>query len=123
MRLAEVLADMGYDVCAIEGTKADAVAAAVRCKPDLMIVDGGVRDGSGVSAVEEILRTGFVLHVFLSGDTSGFRALRPGAVAIQKPSQRTSEGRSPTIELGHSFVKLGHLRPNKDRTEQPCDPH
>ncbi len=83
--LAEVLVGMGYDVCAIEATEADAVAAAARCRPDLIIVDARLREGSGVSAVEQILRTGFVPHVFVSGDTARVRALRPGAVLLRKP--------------------------------------
>jgi len=71
MLLAQMLETMGHDVCAIEATEADAVTAVVRCRPDLMIVDARLGDGSGVSAVEEILRTGFVPHVFISGDTGG----------------------------------------------------
>jgi DNA-binding NtrC family response regulator len=83
--LADIFAAMGHDVCAIEATEAGAVAAAVRCRPDLMIVDARLGDGSGVAAVEEILRTGFVPHVFISGDISTVRTLQPAAVAIQKP--------------------------------------
>jgi CheY-like chemotaxis protein len=63
MLLADMCAGLGHAVCAIEATEADAVAAAVRCRPDRMIVDGRLRDGSGVSAVNHILRTGFVPHV------------------------------------------------------------
>jgi CheY-like chemotaxis protein len=85
MLLAEALGAMGYDVCAVEETEAGAVAAAARCNPDLMIVDARLRQGSGVSAVEEILRTGWIPHVFVSGETSTIQALRPGAIAIQKP--------------------------------------
>lgn len=85
MLLAEMLAGMGHDVCAIESTEADAVAAAARCRPDLMIVDARLGDGSGVSAVEQILRAGFVPQVFVSGDTARVRALWPGAVLLQKP--------------------------------------
>jgi CheY-like chemotaxis protein len=85
MLLAEVLAGMGHDVCAIEATEASAVAAAIRCRPELLIVDARLRDGSGISAVEEILRTGFVPHVFVSGDAVGAQSLTPGAVVIQKP--------------------------------------
>ena len=85
MLLADIFAGMGHDVCAIEATEAGAVAAAVRCKPDLMIVDVRLGDGSGFTAVEEILRTRFVPHVFISGDISTVRALKPGTVAIQKP--------------------------------------
>jgi CheY-like chemotaxis protein len=83
--LADVLAGMGHDVCAIEDSEADAVAAAGRCRPNLMIVDQKLRDGSGVGAVEQILRTRFVPHIFVSGDTLGILARRPGAVVIQKP--------------------------------------
>ena len=85
MLLADALGAMGYEVCAIEATEIGAVAAAARCNPDLMIVDARLRDGSGVSAVEEILRTGWVPHVFVSGETSTIQALRPGAIVIQKP--------------------------------------
>jgi DNA-binding response OmpR family regulator len=85
MLLADTLGAMGYDVCAIEATETGAVAAAARCKPDLMIVDARLRHGSGVSAVEEILRTGWVPHVFVSGETSTIQALRPGSIVIRKP--------------------------------------
>ena len=85
MLLADALGAMGYEVCAIEATETGAVAAAARCNPDLMIVDARLRQGSGVSAVEEILRTGWIPHVFVSGETSTIQALRPGAIVIQKP--------------------------------------
>lgn len=94
MLLADVLAEMGHYVCATETTEAGAVAAAVQCKPDLMIVDARLDEGSGVSAVEEILRGGFIPHVFVSGETSSIRALMPGAVVIQKPF------REPDLFLG-----------------------
>ena len=83
--LAEMLVEMGYEVCAIEGAQADAVKAAARYKPDLMIVDVRLGDGDGVSTVGEILRGGFIAHVFVSGDASKVRALKSRAVAIQKP--------------------------------------
>src|SRR6185295_18685629 len=67
--LAAVLVSMGHAVCAIEDGEIGAVAAANRCRPDLMIVDQVLHDGSGVGAVEEILRERFVPHVFVSGDT------------------------------------------------------
>src|SRR6185437_7300707 len=85
MLLADTLGAMGHDVCAVEATEAGAVAAAARCNPDLMIVDARLCQGSGVSAVEEILRTGWIPHVFVSGETTTIQALRPGAIVIQKP--------------------------------------
>ena len=85
MLLAETLEDMGHDVCAIEATEAGAVTAAARYRPDLMTVDVRLRDGSGISAIERILRTGFVPHVFVSGDSLRGQALTPAAVVIHKP--------------------------------------
>jgi len=83
--LAEVLESMGHEVCAIEATEAGAVTSAIGCRPDLMIVDERLGNGSGVAAVDEILRGSFVPHVFVSGDLSRVRKLKPGAVMIQKP--------------------------------------
>ena len=83
MLLAELLEEAGYDVCAIVATEAGAVAAALRCRPDLMIVDVGLGDGSGVSAVEKISRTLSIPHVFMSGER--VQTPRPDAVFLQKP--------------------------------------
>lgn len=75
--LAEMLEEMGHDVCAVEATEAEAVIAAARWHPDLMIVDVRLGEGSGVAAVDEIHRAGPVPHVFVSADLSTIRALRP----------------------------------------------
>jgi two-component system, response regulator PdtaR len=83
--LAGTLEDMGYDVCAVEATEAGAVTAAAQYRPELMIVDARLGNGSGISAVEEILRTGFIPHLFMTGNVSRVKALRPGAVVLQKP--------------------------------------
>jgi CheY-like chemotaxis protein len=80
-----MLEAMGHDVCAIETTEAAAVTAAAQYRPDLMVVDARIDDGSGVSAVDKILRTGFVPYLFISGNISNIRALRPDAVVLEKP--------------------------------------
>ncbi len=85
MLFSEVLEGMGHHVCASVATEAEAVSAAARCRPDLMIVDAHLRKGSGVSAVAEILRWGFIPHIFVSGDSAHSLSLGPGAIAIQKP--------------------------------------
>ena len=89
MLLAEMLEEMGHDVCAIEATEAAAVTAAARYRPDLIIADARIGDGSGISAVEKILRTGFVPHMFASGNISKVKALRPDAVVLEKPFGET----------------------------------
>jgi len=85
MLLAETLVEMGHGVCGVEATESGAVAAALQCQPDLIIVDAQLRDSDGVSAVEEILSTRFVPHLFISGDIKNVLARRPDAVAIEKP--------------------------------------
>ncbi|MGO9005502.1 MAG: response regulator [Beijerinckiaceae bacterium] len=103
--LAEMLIGMGHDICAIEATEADAVSAAAQRGPDLMIVDARLRDGSGISAVEEILHTGFVPHVFISGDTSHIRSSRPGAVVLQKPFRESDLARAVQRALGAATAR------------------
>jgi len=85
MLLADLLAGMGHEVCATAATQADAVTAAIQNRPDLMIVDAGLGRGSGVAAIEEILRAGPVAHVFVSGDPGRIQALKPDAVVVRKP--------------------------------------
>jgi two-component system, response regulator PdtaR len=85
MLLAEMLEAMGHDVCAIETTEPAAVTAAAEYRPGLMIVDARMGKGSGVSAVDKILRTQFIPHLFISGNISKISALRPDAVVLEKP--------------------------------------
>ncbi len=83
--LAETLEGLGYTVCAVERNVADAVAAASHWRPDLMIVDVGLGEASGIAAVKEILRSEFVPHVFVTDDRVRGMTLGPEAVLIQKP--------------------------------------
>jgi len=83
--LAETLEDLGHTVCAVESNVANAVAAASHWRPDLMIVDVGLGEASGIAAVKEILRSRFVPHVFVTGDTLRGVPLGPDTVLIQKP--------------------------------------
>jgi DNA-binding response OmpR family regulator len=83
--LAELLEEKGYDVCAIAATAADGVTAAAQYRPDLVIADARLGDESGISAIEEILRTGFVPHLFMTGNISRVKALRPDVVVLEKP--------------------------------------
>jgi DNA-binding response OmpR family regulator len=68
MVLAEMLDDMDLSVCAIETTESGAVEAALRLRPDLVLVDARLGGGSGIAAMEAIERHGKVPHIFMSGD-------------------------------------------------------
>jgi len=81
--LTEMLEDMGYDVCAVSATEDGAVADAARYRPGLMIVDEHLREGSGVSAVDRILRDGPMPCVFISGAFE--HRARAGTMSLQKP--------------------------------------
>jgi CheY-like chemotaxis protein len=50
-----------------------------------MIVDIGLSEGNGVSAVETIRRSEPIPYLYMSGDLSKIRALKPDAVALHKP--------------------------------------
>ncbi len=81
----EVLTEIGHHVCATEGTQAGAIAAAARCQPELIVSDVRLREGSGIEAVAAILTTGFVPHVFVSGNVIDRTTLSPAACTLQKP--------------------------------------
>jgi two-component system, response regulator PdtaR len=83
--LAETLEGLGHTVCAVEINVARAVAAASHWSPDLMIVDVGLGEASGISAVKEILRSRFVPHVFVTGSEVRCMPLGPETIVIQKP--------------------------------------
>jgi DNA-binding NtrC family response regulator len=85
MLLGWMLEDMGHQVCSIEASEADAVTAAAQYHPDLLIVDAWLGDGSGVIAVDEILRRGYVPHLFISGNIGRVKAVRPDATMLEKP--------------------------------------
>ena len=85
MDLADLLIAMGHAVCAIASSETDAVAAAKRWEPDLMIVDGNLFEGSGVSAMRQILERGFVAHLYITGDPVQLSKVVPDAVVVAKP--------------------------------------
>ena len=104
MLLSELLAGMGHDVCATAASEAEAVIAATRYDPDLMIVDARLGRGSGVSAVEQILRAGPVAHVFVSGDVESVRRRRPDAIVVRKPFREAELARA--IDLALAAIPL-----------------
>lgn len=83
--LSEMLVAMGHAVCATEVSEASAIAAAARWHPDLVIADIQLGRGSGIRAMAEILRSGFVPHIFVSGDLSELPGMRPGVAMLHKP--------------------------------------
>jgi CheY-like chemotaxis protein len=104
MLLCELLEGMGHDVCATAATERETVMAASRCRPDLIIVDAGLGRGSGVAAVEEILRSGPIAHLFISGDAARVRLRQPDAVVVRKPFRQAELARAIEIALAAAAV-------------------
>lgn len=86
MDLAELLMGMGHAVCAIASTESEAEAAATRWRPDLMIVAGSLRDGSGMVAMFRILEAGFIAHFYVTKDPCTVRESAPDAIVITQPA-------------------------------------
>jgi CheY-like chemotaxis protein len=81
--LAELLVGIGHDVCRIATTENEAILAATRERPDLMLVDAQLRQGSGIAAMKAILRRGPMPHVFMTGNS---RLTMPAnALVLRKP--------------------------------------
>ncbi len=81
--LSAMLVDMDHAVVATVATEAEAIIAAASHKPDLMIVDMQLRQGSGVAAVARILEAGPIPHLFMSGGR--LRREEATAIILQKP--------------------------------------
>ncbi len=81
--VAEILANLGHDVCDVARTESDAIEAAARHEPDLMIVDAYLQDGSGVVAMKAILRHIAMPHIFMTGGSRQF--IPPQATVLYKP--------------------------------------
>jgi two-component system, response regulator PdtaR len=87
--LAELLQDMGHEVCGIAATEAEAAACVLYDRPELMIVDGKLAAGSGVSLVEETCHGAKpIAHFFLSGDPEMIHLRIPGSLVVGKPFRR-----------------------------------
>ena len=91
--LAETLEGLGHGVCAVESNVTNAAAAASRWRPDLMIVDVGLGEASGIAAVKQILSNSFVPYVFVTGSALSGLSVGPDTVLLRKPF-RVSDLRS-----------------------------
>jgi len=81
--LAELLEKMGHQVCGVTANEPATVTAAARMKPDLMILDAQLAQGSGISAIRTILQFGPMPHFFISGAPVAVES--PDVIVLQKP--------------------------------------
>jgi two-component system, response regulator PdtaR len=100
MCLAETLTALGHEVWPVETTEDGAVLAAQRGSPELMIVDVRLRSGSGISLVDRVLSTGFVPHVFMTGENLRGAEISSRAVLLQKPFFDAELERALALAIG-----------------------
>lgn len=89
MDMEIALADAGYDVTGTVDTAADAIAAALRLEPDIVLMDITLREGDGIDAARRIMAQGKLRLIFVSGNSdprtlAAARALNPAGF-IRKP--------------------------------------
>ncbi len=85
MLLGEVLHDMGHNICATVSTADEVIAAAQEHQPELMIIDPGLQDSSGILAVSALTKLRAVPHIFMTGNVASVLAAMPDAIVIEKP--------------------------------------
>lgn len=88
MSMEQALAEAGYDVLAIVDTEGEAVAAAARLRPDIILMDIALRSGSGLSAARAIRTSSQARIVFVTGTSdrgTEAEAAELGAALIRKP--------------------------------------
>lgn len=89
MNMELALVEAGFRVVAVVDTEKDAIAAAQRLKPDIVLMDIALREGDGIAAAAEIYRMLRLPVIFVTGNTDmrTLRAIRqvPSSGLIRKP--------------------------------------
>ncbi len=107
--LAEMIRELGHQVCAIVYTEQTAITSAARCRPDLVIIDAHLGAGCGLTAMDEILRQAYVAHIFMSGNIRALKAARPDAILLCKPFHHQALEQSIHLARHTAPAPVSHL--------------
>lgn len=91
MNIESALAEAGFRVLAVVDTEAEAIDAALRLKPDIILMDIALREGDGISAAKTIQRALDVHIVFVSGNSD------PTTLAAARETQSSGFIRKPFL--------------------------
>jgi CheY-like chemotaxis protein len=100
--LAELITGMGYEICTVVDSEADAVLAAAQYRPDLMVFDARLGEGSGIAAVAEILRSDSIPYLFITGEKPSDLDLAADVIVLQKPFQE--------VDLAHAMLRALNMK-------------
>lgn len=81
----EALSQLGYATFEIATTMTEAITAAEKRCPDLIVADHRIMDGTGTEAVMTICSEQVIPVVFVTGSEPEVRAHLPDAVVVPKP--------------------------------------
>lgn len=85
--IEDLLIDLGFDSFDIAVTEAEAVAAAIANRPNLITSDVHLLAGNGIDAVETICLDCAVPIVFVTSSAGRVRARYSAAIIVEKPFQ------------------------------------
>ena len=85
LAVEEALSQLGYATFAIATSMAQAIEAAERQCPDLIVADHHITDGTGTEAVQSICSEKEIPVVFVTGSEPEVRAQLPDALIVAKP--------------------------------------
>jgi DNA-binding NarL/FixJ family response regulator len=69
LNIEGALAEAGFDIVGILDTEDEAVTAAQRLQPDVVLLDITLREGDGISAAKRIRQSVETLIIFISGNS------------------------------------------------------
>ncbi|MGV3556164.1 MAG: response regulator [Croceibacterium sp.] len=81
----DALGPLGYSTFAIATSMAQAIEAAEKQCPDLIVADHRITNGTGTEAVQAICSRRSIPVVFVTGSEAEVRALLPDALVVAKP--------------------------------------
>ncbi len=85
MHVQEYMRDLGFDSFSIASGQDQAVKSALQRRPDLIIADFRLEQGTGAEAVKQICEEGSIPTIYVAALASVVTAVDPRAVVLEKP--------------------------------------
>lgn len=102
----DALSQLGYATFAIATSMAQAIEAAERQCPDLIVADHHITDGTGTEAVQSICSEKQIPVVFVTGSEAEVRAQLPDALIVAKPFTLSQLHENVSAALARPFQHL-----------------
>jgi two-component system response regulator DevR len=111
--LAELLTDAGMDVVATSGTQREALEATLALRPDAVVLDHRLPDGSGIDLcrilVDQLPQLAVIIHSGTLDSIEAHQALDVGAAAVIPKDIRGDELLAAIrVHAGRRFSRSTH---------------